>query len=149
MTRPDCYPIENLWVLMVKHVHESSHVFSNINQLISKIHSVWNTVSLDEFQNLVRSFPSRLVKVIQSKGGKIDKYWFGTVYILLSSNIHGKFILLPLTHTKLEFFTYNLDNFNIIINGNVVVYFLFQEIQENVFWYKVTLLAIKQIQLVI
>ena len=57
----------------VKRVYENSQVFSNINQL-GKIKNVWDTLSLDKVQNLVRSFPSRLVKFIRSKGGEIDKY---------------------------------------------------------------------------
>ena len=71
---PDCNPIENLWAIMVKRVYENSHVFSNVNQLVSKRQNVWDTLSLEEVQNLVPSFPSRLVKVIQSNGGEIDKY---------------------------------------------------------------------------
>ena len=45
-----------------------------IDQLKMKIRSVWDEISLEEVQNMVRSFPSRLVEVVGAKGEKVDKY---------------------------------------------------------------------------
>lgn len=71
---PDANPIENLWGIMVQRLYRRGRQYSNISQLKEEIIRVWDQISLEEVQNLVRSFPSRLAEICGANGGNIKEY---------------------------------------------------------------------------
>ena len=67
---PDLNPIENLWAIMKAKVSEIGP--TTIEDLISVIFDVWNSISMTTISNLIDSMPRRLKKVLKSEGNPID-----------------------------------------------------------------------------
>lgn len=64
---PDLNPIENLWLIIKNKVE--CHNTGSLPKLIEAIKTVWCTeISQEICQNLIKSMPERLIKVIQNKG---------------------------------------------------------------------------------
>ena len=68
---PDLNPIKNVWSLLQKEVYKERKVFNNITDLQDVITAAWHALSLEIFQNLYNSIPSRIIKVLEEKGERI------------------------------------------------------------------------------
>ena len=63
---PDLNPIENLWDEIDRRLHEKK--LSNVNEMFKEIQRVWNSISGDYIEKLIRSMKSRCQAVITSRG---------------------------------------------------------------------------------
>lgn len=70
---PDINIIENIWLLIKNHVKRNISNINSTEDLKSVLIAAWNSVTILYIQNLYRSIPRRLQKVIRSKG-HITKY---------------------------------------------------------------------------
>jgi len=68
---PDLNPIENIWSLLQKEVYKSKKEYKNTTDLWNAIVTAWHAIPLETFKNLYNSIPSRLIKVLEEKGGRI------------------------------------------------------------------------------
>ena len=68
---PDLNPIENVWNVMKNRVREASP--SNMEDLMQTIKTVWVTMPMSYFDNLVKSMPERMKLVIKARG-EMTKY---------------------------------------------------------------------------
>ena len=64
---PDLNPIEHLWGLLKTRVRR--HAINNKEDLKRCLRLEWNSITLEECQNLVNFLPKRISVVIKSKGG--------------------------------------------------------------------------------
>ena len=71
---PDCNPIENLWGIVVHHIYRNCHHYQNLTDLKSAIQLAWDEIELNTVQNLIASFPKRLIEVVKAKGGNISNF---------------------------------------------------------------------------
>ena len=69
---PDVSPIENCWGILARKVYENGRQFSSKSELEKVISSEWAAIDQSEIQNLIMSMKSRLIKLIEKKGGEID-----------------------------------------------------------------------------
>ena len=64
---PDLSPIENMWSILSNKVYRDPEP-TNIDQLIRRLRSAWNSVTVDTLEALVQSMPTRIAEVIRKKG---------------------------------------------------------------------------------
>jgi len=65
---PDLNPIEHLWDVLGRKVHEHIPHPKNRRELIAVLEEEWNNIEPDVLENLVNSMPNRVQAVIQSHG---------------------------------------------------------------------------------
>ena len=68
---PDLNLIKNIWSLLQKEVYKSKKEYKNTTDLWDAIVAAWHTIPIETFKNLYNSIPSRLIKVLEEKGGRI------------------------------------------------------------------------------
>ena len=68
---PDLNLIENVWSLLQKEVYKSKKEYKNTTDLWNAITAAWHVIPLETFKNLYNSIPSRLIKVLEEKSGRI------------------------------------------------------------------------------
>lgn len=66
---PDLNIIENLWGVLARGVYRNGRQFDNVPDLQDAIMDEWNKIKRDYIRKLYKSIQSRLVAVIQNKGG--------------------------------------------------------------------------------
>lgn len=64
---PDLNPIENLWSDLKKRL--SKEVFKNKEDLWEKTQKIWYEIPVDTCQKLISSMPTRVEKVVKTRGG--------------------------------------------------------------------------------
>jgi len=69
---PDLNPIENLWGILARKVYEDQRQFQNKESLTACILDTWDAIEVSTLSALVDSMRRRCVKVIQSRGKKIN-----------------------------------------------------------------------------
>ena len=70
---PDINPMENIWSILKRRVEKRKA--SNIHELDQFLHEEWKKFEKTFINNLVRSMRSRCLAIIESKGERIN-YWF-------------------------------------------------------------------------
>lgn len=70
---PDLNIIENIWLRLKRELKNGNETFMCINQLEAAIRRIWVNIPTDYVQNLYRSIPRRIHRVLRSKG-YITKY---------------------------------------------------------------------------
>lgn len=70
---PDLNPIENLWGIMVRKIHQNGRQFPNISTLKNEIKQCWESLDISLLKKLVNSMPNRIYQVINNNG-KHTKY---------------------------------------------------------------------------
>ncbi len=67
---PDLNPIEHLWDVVEREIHNMDVEPTNLQQLHDAIMSVWTKISEECFQHLVEYMPQRIKAVLKAKGGQ-------------------------------------------------------------------------------
>ena len=65
---PDLNPIENLWMFLEKKVSNENPPPRTLCDLKSVIQKTWQAILVKLVQNLIKSMPRRLAKVIKAQG---------------------------------------------------------------------------------
>lgn len=65
---PDLNPIEHLWSIVKRRLHDFDHPPSSMHELWLRIQQVWNNISIDDCQKLIESMPRRIEAVYKAKG---------------------------------------------------------------------------------
>jgi transposase len=68
---PDLNPIENLWAIVKKSIHERKKHPSNIAELDRYVKKAWQDIPIHTIENLVDSMPQRIQAVIDANRGPI------------------------------------------------------------------------------
>lgn len=66
---PDANPIENAWSALSRTVYENGKQFDNTEDLREAILTAWQNLSANYIRSLVRSVPTRCLKIIEARGG--------------------------------------------------------------------------------
>ncbi|KAG5294030.1 transposable element Tcb2 transposase [Histoplasma capsulatum G186AR] len=66
---PDLNPIENLWMTMKRRVSKIRHKIHSTEQMKDELQKIWDSITQEEIQSLMRSMPRRMKAVIAAKGG--------------------------------------------------------------------------------
>lgn len=69
---PDLSPIENLWGYIKWKLDQYTEAPETQEELWGRVESIWTEIPLDFIQHVYESMPSRMEKVLKSKGGPID-----------------------------------------------------------------------------
>lgn len=69
---PDLNIMENIWGILVRRVFVNGRQFSTVKQLKDEIINAWDSITVEDIQNLVNSMPNRIFSLIKTKGLKID-----------------------------------------------------------------------------
>ena len=67
---PDLNPIENLWAIMKRSMDVDLH--ADVEDLENAVIDAWNKITQHEINQLVRSFPDRLKKLVLRKGENVQ-----------------------------------------------------------------------------
>ena len=67
---PDLNPIENLWAIMKRSIDVDLH--ADVEDLENAVIDAWNKITQHETNQLVRSFPDRLKKLVLRKGENVQ-----------------------------------------------------------------------------
>ncbi|EEH06942.1 transposable element Tcb2 transposase [Histoplasma capsulatum G186AR] len=65
---PDLNPIENLWMTMKRRVSKIRHKIHSTEQMKDELQKIWDSITQEEIQSLMRSMPRRMKAVIAAKG---------------------------------------------------------------------------------
>ena len=65
---PDLNPIEHLWDILGRKVHEHNPHPKNLIELSNVLQSKWLKISSSDLEKLVNSMPCRVSDVIKNKG---------------------------------------------------------------------------------
>ena len=71
---PDCNPVENIWGILVRRVHEKDKQYQTVQQLKTSIERAWLALEQEILDNLVGSMPNRIFRLIKANGGPIP-FW--------------------------------------------------------------------------
>ena len=74
---PDCNPIEHLWAIMVRRVYKGEEKlkrYHNVEDLKDAIQKVWDELEIELTTDMVKSFPKRLIQVVEAKGCPTKSY---------------------------------------------------------------------------
>ena len=66
---PDMNPIEHIWDVLGRRALRENHVINNINHLRTTLIQEWNAIPNDVVRRYVRPMRSRMIAVIQRRGG--------------------------------------------------------------------------------
>ena len=66
---PDLNPIENLWAVLKRSVHNKKTKPRNLNQLDRHVKSAWKAIPVSTLKKLIDSMPRRISAVIEAQGG--------------------------------------------------------------------------------
>ena len=69
---PDVNPIENLWSIVKRKLHEAGKQYHSKNELKEAIKQCSKTISPDTIKNLTSSMDERSVKILEAHGGYIN-----------------------------------------------------------------------------
>lgn len=67
---PDQNIIENLWATVSHKVNMHPRLPANSAELWERVHTAWESITVQEVQKLYRSIPSRLQELVNAKGGQ-------------------------------------------------------------------------------
>ena len=70
---PDCNPIENLWGVLTHRIYFNKK-YDNLDDLQRAISREWDSLTLNEIEEIVDSFPNRLIAVVGVNGAEIKRY---------------------------------------------------------------------------
>jgi hypothetical protein len=70
---PDLNIIENCWWRLKRELQKRAANISNVHELRHAIRDIWTYTPIDYIQNLYKSIPRRILRVIRNKGN-ITKY---------------------------------------------------------------------------
>ena len=70
---PDLNPIENLWVIMNNHLGTNRP--DTIEEFINILIGVWENISWEIMENLIKSMNKRIELVIEREGQSINGYY--------------------------------------------------------------------------
>ena len=65
---PDANIIENCWLLLKNAQQKRLCRVHNVTDMEREIRDIWQTIPLHYIKNLYRSLPTRMLKIIRSKG---------------------------------------------------------------------------------
>lgn len=65
---PDLNPIENLWAILKRKLNQYDRPPNGMLQLWERVEEVWNAISKETCENLVKTMPKRIQSVIKRKG---------------------------------------------------------------------------------
>lgn len=66
---PDLNPIENLWGWLVRRVYGNGRQYNTVQELKSAIRGAWAEIPITLLQTLAMSMKSRLIEVLEARGG--------------------------------------------------------------------------------
>ena len=66
---PDLNPIEHAWRILKDKIQARSTLPKNGAELIAAIQESWETISLEQLNQIIASMPRRIQAVIKAKGG--------------------------------------------------------------------------------
>ena len=66
---PDLAPIENLWDILVRRVHDNHPPAANLAQLFQFLQQEWNAIPQQTLVTLVQSMRKRCVECLMANGG--------------------------------------------------------------------------------
>ena len=66
--------IEHLWAILVRRVYEGGKVYHFVEDLKDAMQKVWDELEIVLITDLVKSFPKRLIQVVEAKGGPTKSY---------------------------------------------------------------------------
>ena len=66
---PDLNPIEHLWQLLKRRLHQYPVPPKGVFELWDRVDVEWGKITAEECQNLIESMPRRVWAVIKAKGG--------------------------------------------------------------------------------
>ena len=69
---PDLSPIENLWVILKRRLHQYEHPPKGVIKLWERIETEWNKISRKDCLSIIESMPNRIKAVLKSKGKWTD-----------------------------------------------------------------------------
>lgn len=72
---PDINKTRNVWDVMAPRVYSGFRSYNTIFDVKDVIKDVWKSVAVENVQKLYRSFPRRLLAVIDTRRGD-TKYWY-------------------------------------------------------------------------
>ena len=58
----------------VRHVYEGGKVYHNVEHLKDAIQKVWDELEIELITDLIKSFPKRLIQIVEAKGGPMKSY---------------------------------------------------------------------------
>lgn len=68
---PDLNPIENIWAILVRDIYADGMQFFSISDLKEAILKAWDKISQKTLARLSESMDSRIVELIEKRGGRI------------------------------------------------------------------------------
>ncbi len=69
---PDLNPIENIWGIMSKEVYKEGKSYLNCDDLWEAVQTAFNNLDPEVLKKVYESMPSRLIKVLESAGRRIN-----------------------------------------------------------------------------
>ncbi|QSS55716.1 hypothetical protein I7I53_03681 [Histoplasma capsulatum var. duboisii H88] len=66
---PDLNPIENLWAIMKHRISKIRYRIHSEAEMRKELQLIWDSITQEEIQDLIRSIPRRMQAVIKARGG--------------------------------------------------------------------------------